>query len=133
MICARHSNKFYLCGRLGRHSFRAADVTSTSPKYELGKVAFSNMFLKHKRSQRFWASKTKELRKRSNSTGKNRCSAKEPWASQKEFWDGGFFSNGSFEKKTDAGSRTNFWTTFHTRNRAVSFRKRLDLQILLRS
>jgi len=41
---------------LDRHSFRAADVASTSPKYELGKVAFSSMFLKRTKSQRFGAS-----------------------------------------------------------------------------
>ena len=45
-----------LCVRLLRHSMRASDVASTSPKYELGKVAFSRMFLKRKKSQRFWAS-----------------------------------------------------------------------------
>ena len=56
LICVRHSNKFLLCGRLGRHSFRAPDVASTSPKYELGKVALSSMFLKRKKSQRFRAS-----------------------------------------------------------------------------
>ena len=39
----------------GRHFFRAADVASTSPKYELGKVTFSSMFLKRKKSQRFGA------------------------------------------------------------------------------
>jgi len=33
----------------------------------------------------------------------------------------------------NAGSRTNFWTTFHTLNRGISFRRLLDLQILLRS
>ena len=33
-----------------------ADVASTSPRYELGKVAFSSMFLKRKKSQRFGAS-----------------------------------------------------------------------------
>jgi len=37
-------------------TFRAADIASTSPKYELGKVAFSSMFLKRKKSQRFGAS-----------------------------------------------------------------------------
>jgi len=37
-------------------SFRTADVASTSPKYNLGKVAFSSMFLKRKKSQRFGAS-----------------------------------------------------------------------------
>ena len=37
-------------------SFRVADVVSTSPRYELGKVAFSSMFLKRKKSQRFGAS-----------------------------------------------------------------------------
>jgi len=36
--------------------FRTADVTSTSPKYKLGKVAFSIMFLKRLKSQRFGAS-----------------------------------------------------------------------------
>ena len=41
---------------MDRHSFRAANVGSTSPKYELGKVAFSSMFLKRKKSQRFGAS-----------------------------------------------------------------------------
>jgi len=36
---------------------RAANVASTSPSYELGKkVAFSSMFLKRKKSQRFGAS-----------------------------------------------------------------------------
>jgi len=30
--------RVHLCGRMGRHSFRAADVASTSPRYELGKV-----------------------------------------------------------------------------------------------
>ena len=45
------------CGRMYTHSFRAANkVASTSPKYELGKVAFSSMFLKRKKSQRFGAS-----------------------------------------------------------------------------
>ena len=29
------------------------DVASTSPKYELGKVAFNSMFLKRKKSQCF--------------------------------------------------------------------------------
>jgi len=33
----------------------------------------------------------------------------------------------------DAGSRTNFRTTFHTLNRGISFQRLLDLQILLRS
>ena len=56
LIFARHSNKFHFCGRLGRHSFRAADVASTSPKYELGKVAFGSMFLKREKSQHFGAS-----------------------------------------------------------------------------
>ena len=56
LIRDRHSKKFYLCGRLDRHSFRAADVASTSPKYELRKMAFSSMFLKCKKSQRFGAS-----------------------------------------------------------------------------
>jgi len=32
------------------------DVASTSPRYELRKVAFSSMFLKRKKSQRFGAS-----------------------------------------------------------------------------
>jgi len=32
--------KSLLCVRLLRHSMRAADVASTSPRYELGKVAF---------------------------------------------------------------------------------------------
>jgi len=48
--------KSLLCVRLLRHSMRAADVASTSPKYEFGKVAFSSMFLKRKKSQRFGAS-----------------------------------------------------------------------------
>jgi len=34
-------------------------------------------------------SKSKKLRKRANWTEKSRCSSKEPWASQKEFWDEG--------------------------------------------
>ena len=38
------------------HFFLAAGVASTSPRYELGKVAFSSMFLKRKKSQRFGAS-----------------------------------------------------------------------------
>ena len=38
---------------MDRHSFRAADVASTSPRYELGKVAFSRRVLKRKKSQRF--------------------------------------------------------------------------------
>ena len=54
--CVRHSMEFHLCIRGRRHSFRAADVPSTTPKYELGKVAFSSMFLKRKKSQRFGAS-----------------------------------------------------------------------------
>ena len=33
-----------------------ADVASTSPRHELGKVVFSSMFLKRKKSQRFGAS-----------------------------------------------------------------------------
>ena len=48
LICGRHSNKFYPCGRMTCPSFRTADVASTSPKYKLGKVAFSSMFLKRK-------------------------------------------------------------------------------------
>ena len=36
--------------------FEPAGVASTSPRYELGKVAFSSMFLKRKKSQRFGAS-----------------------------------------------------------------------------
>ena len=32
------------------------DVASTSPKYEIGKVAFNSMFLKRKKSQHFGAS-----------------------------------------------------------------------------
>jgi len=39
--------------RMVSHFFVTADVTSTSPRYELGKVAFSSMFLKRKKSQRF--------------------------------------------------------------------------------
>jgi len=38
------------------HFFMTADVASTSPRYDLGKVAFSSMFLKRKKSQRFGAS-----------------------------------------------------------------------------
>ena len=38
--------------RLGSHFFRNTNVASTSPRYELGKVAFRNMFLKRKKSQR---------------------------------------------------------------------------------
>jgi len=41
---------------MDRHSFRATDVASTSPKYELGKVAFSSMLPKRKKSQCFGAS-----------------------------------------------------------------------------
>ena len=37
-------------------SFRATDVASTSPKYELGKVAFELMFVMGIKSQRFGAS-----------------------------------------------------------------------------
>jgi len=37
-----------VCQALGRHSLFLA-----SPRYELGKVAFSSMFLKRKKSQRF--------------------------------------------------------------------------------
>jgi len=48
--------EFHLCGRMDRHSFRAANVASTSPRFELGKVAFSSMVLKRKKSQRFGAS-----------------------------------------------------------------------------
>jgi len=33
------------------HFFLAANVASTSPRYELGKVAFSGMFLKRKKSE----------------------------------------------------------------------------------
>jgi len=40
---------------MASHFFRAANVASTSPSYELGKVAFSSMFLKRKKSQRFGA------------------------------------------------------------------------------
>jgi len=39
--------------RMTSPSFRTADVVSTSPKYKLGKVAFSSMFLKRKKSQCF--------------------------------------------------------------------------------
>jgi len=42
--------------RMRSHFFVAAGVASTSPRYELGKVAFSSMFLKRKKSQRFGAS-----------------------------------------------------------------------------
>ena len=56
MIGTRHSNKFHLCGRIAYPSFRTTDVDSTSLKYKLGKVAFSSMFLKRKKSQRFGAS-----------------------------------------------------------------------------
>jgi len=56
MTCVRHSMKFHLCGRLDRHSFRASDVASTSPKYELEKVAFELMFLIGIKSQRFGTS-----------------------------------------------------------------------------
>ena len=38
------------------HFFLAAGVASTSPRYELGKVAFSSMFLERKKSQRFGVS-----------------------------------------------------------------------------
>jgi len=38
------------------HLFITAGVASTSPRYEFGKVAFSSMFLKRKKSQRFGAS-----------------------------------------------------------------------------
>ena len=55
-MCARHSNKFHPCGRMACPSFRTADVASISPKYKLGKVAFSSMFLKHKKSQHIRAS-----------------------------------------------------------------------------
>jgi len=41
---------------MDRHSFRAANVDSTSPRYELGKVGFGIMFLKRKNSQRFGVS-----------------------------------------------------------------------------
>ena len=54
MSCARHFIEFR--GRLDSHFSRAANVASTSPRYELGKVAFSSMFLKRKQSQRFGAS-----------------------------------------------------------------------------
>jgi len=37
-------------------SIRTADVASTSPRYELGKVPFNSRFLKRKKSQRFGAS-----------------------------------------------------------------------------
>jgi len=41
--------------RMASPSLRAADVAWTSPRYELGNVAFSSMFLKRKKSQRFGA------------------------------------------------------------------------------
>jgi len=45
--------KLYHAVRLGSHFFRAANVALTSPRYELGKVAFSSMFLNLNQSQRF--------------------------------------------------------------------------------
>jgi len=49
--------KSLLCVRLSRHSMRAADVASTARRMsELGNVAFSSMFLKRKKSQRFGSS-----------------------------------------------------------------------------
>ena len=48
LICVRHSIEFYLCGRMDGHSLRAPNVALTCPRYELGKVAFSGMFLKRK-------------------------------------------------------------------------------------
>jgi len=46
LSCARHFIEFHLCGRTDSHFFRAANVASTSSRYEIGKVAFSSMFLK---------------------------------------------------------------------------------------
>ena len=40
----RHSIEIHLCGRLDRHSFRAADVASTHPKYELGRWLLNSCF-----------------------------------------------------------------------------------------
>jgi len=48
--------KLWHAVRLGSHFFRAVNVALTSSRYELGKVAFSSMFLKRKKSERFGAS-----------------------------------------------------------------------------
>jgi len=50
MTCSLHSRNY---STPFSHFFRTANVAMTSPRYELGKVAFSSMFPKRKKSQRF--------------------------------------------------------------------------------
>ena len=56
-ICRENDTHELTAGSWDVYSFfEPAGVASTSPKYELGKVAFSSMFLKRKKSQLFGTS-----------------------------------------------------------------------------